>query len=211
MQIAPCICILLINLVEKYEPLRFYSLIFLFISLSFYGCKSLEQLDSSNSEPLFGPGVIDFSLKGDTEWSFLNEGFTGEGGEGYILSPDQYDDFILTLEFMPDENVNSGVFIRCPSGIITATDCYEINIWDDHVNQEFRTGAIVTHGPPLVNENSVGKWNQYRIRTRENRIEVWLNNKKTADLTNNKSSKGHIALQAMNGTIQFRNIFLKSL
>ncbi len=144
---------------------------------------------------------------GDAMWG-LNMGvLTGQGGVGYIVSEDIYTDFVLEAEFFPDAVVNSGIFLRCPKDEQSATGCYEINIWDDHVNQDFRTGAIVTHGKPLAHINSVGKWNQYKIVSIADHISVWLNGVKTSDLHDTKTKEGFIAFQVNGeGVIKFRNI-----
>ena len=169
------------------------------------------MLDKSSADEVIELAQVDISQQGTAAWSFGNASITGEGGEGYILSVNEYEDFILSLEFFPDENVNSGIFIRCPNQEVGATSCYEINIWDNHVNQEFRTGAIVTHGPPLKHVDSIGKWNEYIVKAKGNRIQVWLNGQKTADLKDSKSERGNIALQANNGNIQFRNLLIKRI
>ena len=187
------------------------SLLVISFLVFFWSCQSNKLLDASNATQIFQVEDVDFSAQESSAWSFTDNGLIGEGGSGYLISTDRYTDFILTLQFNPDKDVNSGVFIRCPNGDVSATGCYEINIWDDHTNQDFRTGAIVTHGKPLVTLYSVNQWNDYKIKAKGNRIEVWLNGEKTADLRDDKSSNGHIALQVLNGTVQFRNVFVKRL
>ena len=153
-----------------------------------------------------------WEIIGTADWELDKGVLTGSDGEGYFVTTQAYDDVILEAEFHPDATINSGIFIRCPEGEQSATGCYEINIWDNHVNQEYRTGSIVTHGKPLKHINSVGKWNQYKIKAKGNRIQVWLNGKKTADLRDTKTSGGYIALQVNGqGIIKFRNVKIRAI
>ncbi|MBT5444958.1 MAG: DUF1080 domain-containing protein, partial [Gammaproteobacteria bacterium] len=113
----------------------------------------------------------------------------------------------------PDATVNSGVLIRCQDPEdIALSNCYEINIWDLHPNQDYRTGAIVIHSsPPFVHLNSVEKWNQYRIIARGDKLSVWLNEELTAAMATAEFDRGHIALQSAGGKVQFRNLSIKTM
>ena len=181
--------------------------------LLFLGCAGTKNTNNSNSSiSLFQNENENWTETGNANWQLKNGTLKGMAGEGYVGTSDDYDNFELIAEFRPEQAMNSGIFVRCPGNEGSAVDCYEINIWDDHVNQDFRTGAIVTHGKPLAHVNSVGKWNTYKIRAENNRIQVWLNGTKTADLMDNKSSKGKILLQVNGiGAIEFRNVKLVEL
>lgn len=132
-------------------------------------------------------------------------------GTGFLVSRDTYGDFQLTLEFQPDASVNAGILIRCEDPAdIQPTHCYEINIWDNHPRQEFRTGAIVIHAaPPLVRRDTVGGWHRYEIVAREKKIEVRLNGELTAVLEDAAIASGYLALQSANGKISFRNLLIE--
>jgi hypothetical protein len=156
-----------------------------------------------------------WSQSGDANWVAI-EGIirsTNQSGTGFLVSPRLYDDFELKVEFKPDVSVNAGVLIRCQDpDDIALSNCYEINIWDQHPNQDYRTGSIVIHSiPPLVHLNSVGKWNQYRIIAIGNKLSVWLNEQLTAEMNTAEFSGGHIALQSVGGEVQFRNLSIKTL
>ncbi|MEO0473827.1 MAG: DUF1080 domain-containing protein, partial [Bacteroidota bacterium] len=113
----------------------------------------------------------------------------------------------------PDSVVNSGVFIRCNNGdSIDAVNCYEINIWDQHVNQDFRTGAIVMRQKPLAHVETIDKWNTYEIKAEGTHIEAWVNGEQTADYQTEEIHAGTIALQLFGeGRIRFRNLQLQPL
>ena len=151
---------------------------------------------------------------GDATWSLDQEKLVGtvSAGSGFVMTSDRYTDFILELEFFPDRTVNSGIFIRCEEQAISATKCYELNIWDQHPEQTARTGAVVLRSPPLKLVHTIDRWNRYRIVCRQNNISAWINDQQVADLTDNSLTNGFIGLQAAeSGSIRFRNIRLTTL
>ena len=161
------------------------------------------------------PNLGRWSQTGDANW-ISTDGITkstNQSGAGFLVSTELYDDFELTVEFKPDATVNSGVLVRCQDPQdIALSNCYEINIWDLHPNQDYRTGAIVIHSiPPFVHLNSVGKWNQYRIIARGDKLSVWLNEELTAAMATAEFNRGHIALQSAGGKVQFRNLSIKTI
>lgn len=161
------------------------------------------------------PKLDSWSRTGDANWTSIADitKSTNQSGSGFLVSTGLYADFELNVEFKPDIAVNSGVLVRCQDPQdIALSNCYEINIWDMHPNQDYRTGAIVLHSaPPYAHLDTVGHWNQYRILAKGNDISVWLNQKATAKMTNAAFSNGHIALQSAGGTIQFRNLSIKTI
>jgi hypothetical protein len=135
---------------------------------------------------------------------------------GFLVSRNAYDDFRLSVEFWIEDNTNSGVFIRCTEPVeladLNPDNCYEINIWDNHPNQDFRTGSIVTLTPPLARVDTLGRWNRFDIAATGNRIEVTLNGVKVASLVNDRSASGYLALQyAGSAGLMFRNLQLTAL
>ena len=151
---------------------------------------------------------------GEAEWRFENNeliGFASDNG-GFVMTEDKFSDFVLTLEFYPDETVNSGVFIRCAEIALSADDCYEFNIWDRHPNQDSRTGSIVGRTTALSKVHTIDEWNTYKIRCQGDEIQAWINNVKVADLKNTDLASGYIGLQAAGkGTIRFRNVRIMEL
>jgi len=175
-------------------------------------CTASKDQGEEGFVSLLNNTTRDWSYTSPEVWNNHDGILTGVGGQSYASTNVQYDNFILEAEFKPDDIINSGIFVRCPDKTGSANDCYEINISDDHANQDFRTGAIVTHGKPLAEINTIGKWNTYKIKADKNHIEVWLNGTKTADLIDDKVAAGHIVLQVLDkGVIRFRNIRIKEL
>lgn len=164
---------------------------------------------------LFQEKADTWLTKGDAEWIFNNNELVGspkKGGSGFVMTKNTYSDFELSLEFMPDDKVNSGVFVRCKDYEISNTDCYEFNIWDLNPNQEYRTGGIVTRSSPLARVETNNKWNTYKIRCEENHIRAWVNGMLTANIKNGDLMEGYVGLQAADsGQVKFRNVSLVSL
>ena len=161
----------------------------------------------------FGETVGDWKSYGEADWDFSNNELIGKitDGAGFVMLQQSYKDFTLEVEFKPDSTINSGVFIRCKNeNDINPTDCYELNIWDLHPDQDSRTGAIVTKAKPLAYVETIDKWNTYKITADKAFIKVWINDVLTADVRNDELSDGYIGLQAKGtGEIRFRNLKIK--
>ena len=186
------------------------------VGIHFTLCLSLLLFYTACNErqSLFQEGSNNWKTYGDAVWTFSDGILIGkvEDGAGFVMTDASYQDFTLELEFKPDSTINSGVFIRCSKKELSAIDCHEINIWDLHPNQDYRTGAIVAKQVPLAHVETLDKWNTYRIQATENRIQVWVNDSLTADSSYEYPAEGYIALQAMGtGEIKFRNINIRTL
>jgi len=186
--------------------------LFLLISACLSACSNAT---TSNSDAiiLFAEHSDNWLIEGEANWTFESGELVGyaDSTAGFLVSEKAFKDFELSLEFKPDRTINSGVFVRCAAAI-SAGDCYEINIWDLHPNQDYRTGAVVTLAVPLAQVQSLNKWNTYKIICKDSRIQAWVNGIQTVDLVNELHSEGTIALQANGvGEIRFRNVELKGL
>lgn len=188
--------------------------VFLFLamtSLLMLSCSSVQPIDS-HSEILFDDDSISWTTNGEAEWTIANGILSAENGLGYAITTTEYDNFILEADFFPTETMNSGIFIRCAEDNMSASSCYEVNIADNHENPDFRTGAIVTHGKPIEILQTINKWNRFRILAKNDRIGVWIDGIKTADIRDTKSKSGTIAMQVNGeGIIKFKNIALSKL
>ena len=163
---------------------------------------------------MFSEDGDDWVANGDAEWKFVNGELVGslDNGAGFVMTKNSYANFILELEFKPDSTINSGIFIRCKENAISNVDCYEINIWDLHPNQDSRTGAVVTRAKPLKKIETLNKWNTYKIKNYKDHLQVWINDVKLIDIKDNDLTEGPIALQAAeSGKILFRNVLLTHL
>ena len=184
--------------------------VFIPFFFSIFSCNS----ESSSSHALFSANDDAWFHSGEAQWSNEDGELTGYayGGSGFVMTDLLFENFILELEFFPDSTVNSGVYIRCKNKDLSASDCYELNIWDQHPNQDARTGAIVSRTKPLVHVNTLNKWNNYRVVCKNDSILAWINGSIVVEFADKSLKKGFIALQAAeSGTIRFRNVHLKEL
>ncbi|MGW9684689.1 3-keto-disaccharide hydrolase [Flagellimonas sp. 2504JD1-5] len=175
-----------------------------------HGCKSKEN----QSITLFEENSDTWFVDGDSKWEFVNNELIGvaDSTSGFIITHDKYRNFELNLEFQPDSTINSGVFVQCARPEMSAEDCHELNIWDLHPNQDFRTGSIVTKVKPYEIVETLNKWNTYKAVTENGNIKVYVNDVLTSSIEKDTLMEGHIGLQAMgNGTIKFRKVRLKKM
>lgn len=177
------------------------------------GCEVSKNLPTDEIwTDLFRKEGDSWQIQGKASWEIKDGELKGKviEGTGFAVSTAEFDDFHLRAEFFPDAEVNSGIFFRCNPDSIGPVHCYEANIWDNHINQEWRTGAVVLHAPPLTRVSTVGRWNSYEIKAERDRIRMWVNNRKTMDLRDDKLSRGVIALQVSGeGSIRFRDVKIR--
>ncbi|MFK7934108.1 MAG: DUF1080 domain-containing protein [Saprospiraceae bacterium] len=163
---------------------------------------------------IFQENPQDWKAYGDANWNYSDNELIGTitDGAGFVITQQPYQNFSLELEFKPDSTINSGVFIRCQKQDINPTDCYELNIWDLHPDQDSRTGAIVTKTKPLAYVETLNQWNTYKIEAKNDHLQVWVNGVKTADAMDDSLSGGYIGLQASGtGEIRFRKVKIRSI
>ncbi len=165
------------------------------------GCAALPPLTVAD---------INWQQRGQANWQLTDQKITASSGDGYLVSDRPYQDFILTLEFLAYPDVNSGVFVHCQDpDNITPLTCLEINIWDNHPNQAFRTGAVVTRAEPSVVIDTLGQWSRYRIIASGDALTVYLNGERVAALEGLQLTSGMLALQRLGeGSISFRDVQL---
>jgi hypothetical protein len=124
----------------------------------------------------------------------------------FMATEQDYGDFILEFDVLCDPTLNSGVQFRSESrpdynnGRVHGYQC-EIDpsdrAWSGGIYDESRRGWLVT-----LTDNAPGRaaykkddWNHYRIEALGDTIRIWLNGVNTANLLDNMTSKGFIALQ----------------
>ncbi|MBI1389684.1 MAG: DUF1080 domain-containing protein [bacterium] len=139
------------------------------------------------------------------------------GGDSWMFTDQEYDDFSLELEFNVSEGGNSGVGIRMPQGQEGRPSQYgfEIQICDS--DEQFPTGSVFRHVAAKPGLHQAGKWNTMAIIAVKDHIVVYINRAKALDAHVEGSMKGCVGLQ-VHGTekykdqvVQFRNIRIKDL
>ena len=177
-----------------------------------YTADELVALRSEGSQ-LLTPGA-DLSgwekLGGTATFEVVGDeviGTTVAGSPNTFLATEQtYDDFILEFEVKVDPQINSGVQIRSLSlpeyenGVVHG---YQIEIdpsdraWSGGIYDESRRGWLFDlRGNPAARAAfRVDGWNHYRVEARGPHIRTWVNGVLAADLLDDMTPSGFIALQ----------------
>ena len=160
---------------------------------------------------LFDGSTLDgWNVLGNANWELEDGAVQADSGSGFLVTPESYADFELTLEFWVDEPANSGIFIRCADAeSVRDTNCYEVNIYDTRADQTYRTGGIVHIAAPTSVINAGGRWNTYEITAQGPRLTVTLNGTRTVEVEDSQFADGPIALQYGAGVVKFRNVRIR--
>lgn len=165
-------------------------------------------------------GLENFAREGDANWRAEGGAIVADKGKGgFLVSKQSFGDYRLRVEFRPDHNTNSGIYMRCSVATgLTDKLCHEANIFDQRPDQTFATGGIVHMGKVLQPVKAGGQWNVFEITARGKAITVVLNGVKTAEIDNAQFLFGPIALQFGNlpnnvpgGAIRFRKVQVRPL
>ncbi len=154
-----------------------------------------------------------WNVVGNANWTLVDDGVQADKGTGFLVTPMAYGDFQMTVDIWVNDEANSGVFIRCSDPkMISATNAYEVNIYDKRPDPAYRTGAIVDVAKPLAMVNAGGKWNTLEITAKGPKMTVVLNGVTTVrDAEDKKFPRGPIALQYGAGVVKFRNVRIRAL
>ena len=167
-------------------------------------------------------GLDNWNRVGDANWRAEGGAIVADAGKGgFLVSKNSYADFEIRAEFWAATDTNSGIFIRCAEPQkITATTCYEVNIWDIRPEPKYGTGAIVdvaTVPVPIANKAG-GRWNTYEITAKGPQLTVRLNGVTTVSVEDRKLASGPFALQygpgvnnAQGGPIKWRKVQIRAL
>src|SRR5690606_4412591 len=138
------------NLINSIKQTKLHLIIPTMLALN-TSCKNSQAymlaLNTSckNSQALFQENGSDWDKNGTATWEFSNGVLNGSitRGNSFLMTNQKYDNYILELEFNPDEAINSGIYIHCAERIINTEKCYEVNISDNNATPANRTGSIV--------------------------------------------------------------------
>jgi len=193
----------------------------LVVAFGVFGCSYMPWSDSGWTTLIDGSsGLGNFNPIGDANWRAENGAIVADKGKGgYLVSKNSYKDFQIRAEFWADTTTNSGVFIRCTDPHkVTATNAYEVNIYDQRPDPSFGTGGIVNVAKVSTVLKAGGKWNTYEITAKGSQLTVVLNGVQTANVQDSKFAEGRVALQyglgpkdAPGGVIKWRKVQIRSL
>ncbi|MYA79074.1 MAG: DUF1080 domain-containing protein [Acidobacteriia bacterium] len=184
-----------------------------------------EQEQKEGYRRIFDGKTLD-GWKGDAKlWSVRDGAIVGstEGNKiphnSFLISEEKFSDFILRLD-VKVRNHNSGVQFRSeelPNRVVRGyqADAAEGAWWGSLYGEKTGRGVIAAgyegKGEKVVKP---GDWNSYEIICKGNQITLTLNGLVTADLADDMSSEGVIALQLHSGPamrVSFRNIRIRTL
>ena len=181
-------------------------------------CGSIGTLEWSSSDAgytaLFdGNNLNQWKPVGNANWRLQDGLLLADLGSGFLVTRQNYQDFQLKVDFWVDPSANSGIYIRCTDlQNITATNAYEVNIYDQRPEPSYGTGAIVDVAKVSPMPKAGGQWNSYDITFKGDRMVVYLNGEKTVEARDSRlSAAGPIALQYEKGVVRFRNVRIKAL
>jgi hypothetical protein len=158
-------------------------------------------------------------------WSVCGGVIHSDGGKGggWIRTEEQYDDFILRLEWKVSEGGNSGVFLRYPMEGDPWISGHEVQITNESRDTYHCTGSLygTVAASPRPDESPC-RWHTYEIRCEGKHITVIVDGLKCVSVSTDwapgarhKPLRGYIGLQDSHtgpgGTIDFRNIRIKRL
>ena len=121
----------------------------------------------------------------------------------FLCTEKPYADFELELEFMVDDELNSGIQIRSAARDDGRVFGYQVEIdpsdraWSAGIYDEARRGWL----NPLAEDSPAraafrhNDWNHYRIVCIGDWLRTWINGEPAADLRDPMTSEGFIALQ----------------
>ncbi len=150
------------------------------------------------------------SLNGSAEFIVKDKTIIGTAKVGtpntFLATDKMYDDFILEFEFKVDDGLNSGVQFRSQSlknyqdGRVHGYQ-YEIDpsdrAWTGGIYDEARRGWLytLTNNPGAQKAYRNQEWNIARIEAIGSSLRTWLNGVPAADLIDDMTLSGFIALQ----------------
>jgi hypothetical protein len=184
------------------------------------GCASpiASQTQAGWTTLLDGSSLAQWDQIGNANWRLVDGSVQADKGVGFLVSRSSYTDFEIRAEFWVDSDANSGIFIRLSdSKNVTATNSYEVNIYDKRPDPRYGTGAIVDIAKVSPMPKAGGQWNVYEITAKGTRLTVKLNGIQTADVTDRKHASGPIALQYAAGVVKdagivkFRKVQIRAL
>lgn len=167
-------------------------------------------------------------LNGTAEFSVKDGAIIGTSKKGspntFLATKKMYDDFILEFEFKVDDGFNSGVQIRSSSskdfqnGRVHGYQ-FEIDptdrAWTGGIYDEARRGWLypLTKNDEGRNSFKNLEWNKGRVEAIGSSIRTWVNGIPCADLIDDVTLSGFIALQVhsvadsdVGKSVSFRNI-----
>ncbi len=189
----------------------------LVVAASLFGCAGNAYRASDGWVTLIdgGSGLADFVRVGDANWREQDGAVMADKGgkvASHLVTRASFTDFVLYAEFWTSDDANSGIFIRLSDREkITATNSYEVNIYDKRPDPSYGTGAIVNFAKVSPMPKAGGRWNTFEITAKGPRVIVKMNGQQTVDMTDRSFFHGPFSLQYGSGVVKFRKVQIKPI
>ena len=198
-----------------------YYLSFLLISLLF-SCtenQKLETISLFNGENLDG-----WIIYGTEKWYVEDNELVCESGSdkeyGYLGTEENFDDFILTLQFKQENNGNSGVFFR------SSVDGTKVKGWQVEVAppglhsggiyESYGRGWLIKPDSAKDSVVKMGEWNSMKIKVISDEVTTSINGIEMIKIKDSIIGKGigGVALQIHDGggiKVRWKNLKIQKL
>jgi len=178
----------------------------------FFSFASAQQKNQDGWTPLFNGKNLDGwkQLNGKARYEVKNGEIVGTTVSGepnsFLTTAENYGDFILELDLFVDPSMNSGVQIRSLSAqdkMSGRVHGYQVEIdpseraYSGGIYDEARRGWLypLDLNPAARQAFKNNEWNRYRIECIGNTIRTWVNGVPAANLVDDLTPSGFIALQ----------------
>lgn len=184
----------------------------------------LVWAQNGKSGKLFNGKNLDGWIVYGTEKWYVEDGFLvcesgPDKGYGYLGTEANYKNFILTLQFFPEADGNSGVFFH--SGIEgTRVSGWQAEVappghFSGGIYESYKRGWLIKPDPAKDNVK-MGAWNTMKIKVDGNQVTTWVNGVQMVHLEDPVfgESDGKIALQIHDGggiKVKWKNLKIKVL
>ncbi|MCH2101553.1 MAG: DUF1080 domain-containing protein [Planctomycetes bacterium] len=205
-----------------------------FVALTFSACCAqldpmiLNQVDM---QPMFPEGIGSWSIVGGkASFTYTDGVLTGDAERlernSFLVSPREYDDFVLEAEVWIEPGTNSGIQVRSHTNDKGRFFGYQIEIdtspraWSGGLYDEGRRGWMnsLEGNEEARAAFKNGEWNHYRIQAEGSNVKSWVNGVPCADFTdidpNNTDLSGFIGFQVHSGAkakVMWRNVQITEL
>lgn len=185
---------------------KFYFLLALLFSLSVASAKNDGWVSLFNGKDLSGWHQLNGKAKYHVENGEIVGTTVADTPNSFLVTDKDYSDFILELDLLVANEMNSGIQFRSLSkadvmdGRVHGYQCEvdpSTRAWSGGIYDEARRGWLFTGelNPAAKPAFKLGEWNHYRIECVGNSIRTWLNGTPVAYLLDDLTPSGFIALQ----------------
>jgi len=172
------------------------------------------ELDQGWIRLFDGQSLLGWRKTSNADWRVEDGEIAASGGEsGLLVTEVRFGDYELSLEFLPGETTNSGVFLRTPdTPTDPAKDCFELNIAPP--DNPFPTGSLVQRVKvsEQIDEPESGQWHTFHALVDQSHVQVWVDGQQSVDYQDDTGLvAGKIGLQFREGPIRFRNLRIRPI